>query len=266
MAVSMQKAVELFRLANSKLCCPGKASAPCIPFQYPNDGCWGRAHEMCRLILLAGVTPKKVWIYGSLHTPTTNSPACYVPWGWHVAPTLDVTTGSTTTEHVIDPSLFEKPVTKATWKSVQGDPSAVLKSSPASTFYRNKSGSYTETDPTYAKTNDVLTTYRNKLKLRAIGPDGPPPYLNCLSKPPGTQWLGTIGPNQTQHWFTFNWPASWHMVWTVMPLTPCPGGPQLTHTVQVERASTTKATHWLTVKNLTSQSVRFEGRYDILKK
>ena len=27
----------------------------------------------------------------------------------------------------------------------------------------------------------------------------------------GTQWTGTIPGNQTQRWFTFNWPAVWHM-------------------------------------------------------
>jgi hypothetical protein len=178
---------------------------------------------------------------------------------------VDVSAGGATQAYVIDPSLFEEPVTPATWKGVQGDPSAVLEPSPASIFYRSYGGGYTETDPTYAKTAQVLTTYRNKLKLRATGSDGPPPYLSCLVKPSGTQWFGTIGPNETQHWFTFNWPPQWHVVWTVMPLTPCPGGPQLTYSVQVERASVTACTHWITVKNLTSAAVRFEGRYDILQ-
>ena len=265
MAISMQKANELFHHVNSTICCPAKASVPCIPFLYPRDGCWGRAHEMCRLMILKGASPRKVWIYGNLHTPTANDPSCYVSWGWHVAPTLEVTTGSTTTEYVIDPSLFDKPVTKATWKSVQGDPSAVLKSTSALVFYRDRSGT-THMDLFYAETNKVLATYRNKLKLQAVGAPGPPPYLSCITKPPGTQWLGTIPPNGTQHWSTYNWPVAWHVVWTIMPMTPCPGGPQLSYTVQVERASATTATHWITVRNLTAQAVRFEGRYDILKK
>lgn len=266
MAVTIQKARQLFNLVNSKICCPALAASPCIPFLYPDDGCWGRAHEMCRLILAQGVTPKKVWIYGSLNTPTINHPSCHVLWGWHVAPTLDVTIGGGTQVYVIDPSLFNEPVMQATWKKAQGDPNAVLKASAASIFYRNYSGTYTETDANYAKTQQVLNTYRNKLKLRATGSDGPPPYIACLVKPPGTQWIGTIGPNQTQHWFTYNWPPAWHVVWNIMPLTPCPGGPQLTFTVQVERASASACTHWITVKNLTPAAVRFEGRYDILKK
>ena len=51
-----------------------------------------------------------------------------------------------------------------------------------------------------------------------------------------------------------------------MPTTPCPGAPQLNWSVQVERATATECTYWITVKNLTSKSVRFEGRYDVLSR
>ena len=61
-----------------------------ISWLYPDDGCWGRAHEMCRLMINAGAHPRKVWIYGKLHTLTKNNPNCFVNWGWHVAPTLCV--------------------------------------------------------------------------------------------------------------------------------------------------------------------------------
>lgn len=64
MAISLQRANELFDLCNARVCCPASAPAPCIPFLYPDDGCWGRAHELCRLMLAAGESPRKVWIYG----------------------------------------------------------------------------------------------------------------------------------------------------------------------------------------------------------
>ena len=112
---------------------------------------------------------------------------------------------------------------QATWASVQGDPHPTLIPSPASVFYRNQSGSLIETDPTYTKTNQVLDTYRNQLRLRAVGPDGPPPYTQCLPARPGVQWYGTIAAGATQSWFTYGWPASWHVLWTVMPLRPVPG-------------------------------------------
>jgi hypothetical protein len=82
----------------------------------------------------------------------------------------------------------------------------------------------------------------------------------------GVQWIGNLAANQTQRWFTFNWPASWHIVWTVMPTNPRPGGPQITWKVQVERASAEFVTYWITVQNLTSTPVTFEGRYCILSR
>ena len=80
----------------------------------------------------------------------------------------------------------------------------------------------------------------------------------------GTQWTGEVAGNQTQSWFTFNWPATWHVVWTVMPTTVQPGAPQLSWKVQVERASAEYATYWITVTNLTADPVAFEGRYCVL--
>ncbi len=81
----------------------------------------------------------------------------------------------------------------------------------------------------------------------------------------GVQWNGTLSPNQTGRWFTFNWPATWHVIWTVMPTT-AGTVPQLTWSVQVERASAEFATYWITVQNLIGTSVNFEGRFEILSR
>lgn len=270
-SVTPDRAQELFRLVNSRLCCPASASAPCIPFLYPDDGCWGRAHEMCRLMIAAGASPAKVWIYGNLLVHSHNKPGplgacqgCQVCWGWHVAPTLEVDTGGGVETWVVDPSLFTEAVPQATWAGVQGDPSAVLEASSADIFTRSKGGAVTSTDPTYSGTNSVLTNYRNRLKLRSAGPEGPPPYFQCMTRPPGVQWFGSLGPNQSGTWFTWGWGANWHVAWTVMPLTECPGAPQLTWRVEVERASAGECTYWITVSNLSSDPVKFEGRYDVL--
>lgn len=79
----------------------------------------------------------------------------------------------------------------------------------------------------------------------------------------GVQWIGSLGPNQSGRWFTFNWPATWHVIWTIMPTTPG-GGSQLTWSVAVERASVEFVTYWITVQNLTGATVSFEGRFEIL--
>lgn len=80
----------------------------------------------------------------------------------------------------------------------------------------------------------------------------------------GVQWTGALAPHETRRWFTFNWPASWHVVWTVMPTTVLRGAPEIGWDVQVERADAQFATYWITVRNLTGRRITFEGRYAIL--
>jgi subtilase family protein len=80
----------------------------------------------------------------------------------------------------------------------------------------------------------------------------------------GVQFAGTVPASQTACWFTFNWPAHWHVLWTVMPTTPRPGGPQVRWRVRVERASDQFATYWICITNLTNQAVNIEGRYAVL--
>ena len=181
--MSKKRAKDLFDQLAATTCNPLTVPPPCIPFMYPDDGCWGRAHEMCRLLIAAGAKPRKVWIYHSpgnwLQASTRNHPNCYVQWSWHVAPTLCVRTGFLSkTEMVIDPSLFTGPVTKPTWKGAQGDPGASLVDTSCSVFYRSSGGS-TTTDPTYTQTNQVLATYRAALLNRSLSAVGPPPYANC---------------------------------------------------------------------------------------
>ena len=177
--MSRTRAQQVFEAMNGTSCDPLTVPAPCIPFLYPDDGCWGRAHEMCRLMINMGLSPRKVWIEGWLHVSTRNNPNCEVYWGWHVAPTLCVRAAGwlglfLSRQMVIDPSLFATPVTRAAWKSVQGDPSATLTPSNASTFLLWGG----VTDPTYAETNGVLAYYRLQLQNRAIQ-HGAPPYAQC---------------------------------------------------------------------------------------
>jgi len=76
---------------------------------------------------------------------------------------------------VIDPSLFTTPVTKAVWKGVQGDPNATLTPSAWTLYWRN----FMPADPNFVDTNFRLNYYRQQLKLRSLGPSGPPPYAFC---------------------------------------------------------------------------------------
>ena len=79
----------------------------------------------------------------------------------------------------------------------------------------------------------------------------------------GVQFRGTVPANQTTRWFTFNWPAQWHVDWNVVPTTPDQGKRQIRWHVEVERASHGRITYWIVVTNQTSSAVQVEGRYAV---
>ena len=172
--MSPGRAQQVFDAMKATSCNPLTVPPPCIPFMYPTDGCWARAHEMCRLMINMGVSPEKVWIQGwPLNTPTKNDPDCHVIWGWHVAPTVCVRgPWFLRQKMVIDPSLFTTPVTVPAWKAVQGNPNASLTYTAASDFR------WGQLDPNYVQTNIDLATYRLALLNQSIQ-FGPPPYAQC---------------------------------------------------------------------------------------
>lgn len=259
--VTYAQVAQMYQLAASRTACSANPTAPGIPFTYPDDGCWARAHEMARLMIAAGITPDKIWNYASagrrLRVSSANKPDCVVEWGWHVAPTL-VAGGVT---YVIDPALFGGPVTQDTWRSVQGDPASRLEPTGWDVYHNHSTPRF---DPTYSNTNHYLAVYRAQLQLRSNTPAGPPPYANCQPITPGVQWRGSIAAGTTARWFTHSWNAHRHMIWTVMPTSVCPGGPQLRYDVAVQRTDANLCTYWITVQNLTGSTVKFEGRYHYL--
>jgi hypothetical protein len=174
-AVTSQRLNELFKWLASGSCNPITVPPPCIPFLYPDDGCWGRAHEMVRRIVSVGNVPGKVWNYGNLKANTKNNPNCYVNWSWHVAPILAVI--GSPSYWVIDPSMFGKPVTVSQWKQAQADPASQINYTVWQVFNRSKAGQVTY-DPNFTKTAQVLATYRAQLKLRSLT-IGSPPYAYC---------------------------------------------------------------------------------------
>ncbi len=80
----------------------------------------------------------------------------------------------------------------------------------------------------------------------------------------GVQFTGSLSANQTRRWFTFNWPAHWHVHWTVVPTSPHAGAPQIRWSVDVERASDAYITYWISITNLTAEDVNIEARYAVL--
>ena len=80
----------------------------------------------------------------------------------------------------------------------------------------------------------------------------------------GTQFTGTVAAGGSRQWFTHSWNPSSHVVWTVVPTTPGPGAAQVEWDVQVQRASDTAITYYLTIRNLSAAEVGVEARFAIL--
>lgn len=90
-----------------------------IPFRYPEDGCYARAHEISHFLEKKGIISGKIFIEGDLKVKTKNSPKGYAQWHFHVASTIKVKEGNKEVTYVFDPSLFNKPVTIDEWFSIQ---------------------------------------------------------------------------------------------------------------------------------------------------
>ena len=108
--ISQERALEIFR---------EQARDPAIPFRYPDDGCYARAHRMSQNLEAQGINTVKIFVEGRLQLNTSNSPQGFVRWQYHVAPAVCVRTTTGIQLMVIDPSLHQQPVTARDWLQLQ---------------------------------------------------------------------------------------------------------------------------------------------------
>lgn len=158
-SVTPQEATILFNKAKAD---------PKIPFDYPVDCCYSRAHEMCRQFAMEGVECRKAWNYASpgnsLRANTSKNavtPDGYVEWRYHVAPLLAVKEqNGDMQDYVIDPSLHDKPVPVDAWTTRMNDKSSIFKVTDSKPYYQSADGSDKVYDPDYSQTNDMLKEHR----------------------------------------------------------------------------------------------------------
>lgn len=259
--VGADQAKEMFTLVNRLTSCSADPRPPTIPFTYPDDFCWARAHEMCRLMGEAGVVADKVWIYGSLEVRNDDYPYRSLPWTWYVAPVLrvDGATGSAGA-YVIDPAMFTKPVPQAVWAAACGDPAAAVVTTSGATYLRDPRGGG-RTDPAYADTVKDLWRARLSLLYRLTEPDGglPPFPAGDHEHPAGVVSVGTLGPYESTVHQERRYPESAQVLWTVVPRSVCAGS-ALKWTVAVNRNDDPSCDYWVTVTNTSAQQVRYEIR------
>lgn len=170
-AVTLQEANDIFQRISSESCVNGDTPTSCIPFLYPNDGCWARAHEMGRLVDDLGHKSGKIWTYKSLSVRTENTPKCRLGWRYHVASTLNV---ENVGRLVVDPSLFDHLASPSEWLQIQKGRRRDTAYSSSDVYYRKPNGGYTR-DTNYKRTHKYLKQYRGKLLAR-VRRLGWPPY------------------------------------------------------------------------------------------
>lgn len=176
--VSPERLDEIFNDMKGESCAPCNPSSTCIPFQYPNDGCWIRAHLMAYKMRAYSPPedPEKLFIQGSLDPFAPNSPDCGLPWnwGWHIAPTLMISLPGGNEKRVIDPSLAPAPISETDWVNLNNPSSThTLTTLPWTVYNPILNNTATE-----AQAQSDMQTYRNALKTNCLT-YGPPPY-SCV--------------------------------------------------------------------------------------
>ena len=113
-ALSVEEAVKVF----NKM-----AHQNDIAFHYVTDGCFARTHLMILRLEKMGVRPARVWALpkngGKLTAKTPFMKKGCVEWNYHVAPVVPVAYEGKTAYVVIDPSMFNMPVTIPVWAAAQ---------------------------------------------------------------------------------------------------------------------------------------------------
>lgn len=112
------------------------AAAEELALRFPADGCYARTHLMVQRLLGQGLAPSKVWAFAAsaadlLWTETLHHPSGRVQWGYHVAPVLIVRgPDGTSREMVLDPLLFDRPVSLEEWRIALHDTPTLMRTAP----------------------------------------------------------------------------------------------------------------------------------------
>lgn len=111
--LSVTEAVALFdRLANMDH----------LAFDWAKEGCYARAHLMCREIQDHGHMPSKAWAFEEEKGLTLLTPEMgQVKWWYHVAPALPVQRANGDVQLcVFDPAIYDGPVPLEQWATMFG--------------------------------------------------------------------------------------------------------------------------------------------------
>ena len=171
----------LFDAVSCTTCPLPDASPGCVPFRFPDNGCWARAHAMCdHLRREHRVEAGKAWLYGDLGAATPNHRSGRVDWHNHVAPIVRV--GATSNDLIVlDPSVFCRPATLAAWQDAVVEANGRLIITDASVYsqFRPCEGEPVEK----GELARHLKYFHACLLARARGRLAPPPYAGSRPCP-----------------------------------------------------------------------------------
>lgn len=157
--ISLNRATELFNKA---------AAMKDISWNYKPDGCYARAHLMARRFEEEGVRVDKVWIKGDLSVPGSKPP---INWNFHVAPIVYIDDGrGGVKKMVIDPSLFDKPVSVEEWdnrmtkNTIRGSVVTAFPFPENAAMMERSALSFSSSDP-YLPRDSIHLSESEKLKM-----------------------------------------------------------------------------------------------------
>lgn len=170
------RAEDLFTALATENCPIPTGRHLCIPFRYPDNGCWARAERMCDLLREQhNVEAGKVWLFGRLRAHTENRRDCRIRWRFHVAPVVRLDTGPRDLL-VLDPSVCCRAETVAAWREALGDTRAVCELTDTTVYFQTAKGDGVEEMP--GEMVDDLKYFLARLLCRARR-RGAPPYRQC---------------------------------------------------------------------------------------
>lgn len=177
--------MNMFNLIVSNSCANNNQDG-CLTFQLASDGCNARAHKMKQILNQNSYNCQKQFIFGSDLLASTSS--CCIQWVYHTAPLVLVKNNNNEIEErVIDPSLFDVPVTPAVWREACQNLACVFnpdfefqpvtyKTVPGIVFNYDPSSMSFLLDSDYFRTNCTLGVYQNQ---SGCGIPDPFPPQNC---------------------------------------------------------------------------------------
>lgn len=136
-----------------------------IAFGFLSDGCFARAHIMCRRMQDVGLDPGKAWAFEAMDKLQVNLPGIGAyKWWFHVAPAIELCDDNGKAHaYVIDPSLFDGPVRLKEWADIMGAVSTHVAIVKFGQSPFNKKGDFTPNerteDYTDQKAASMMRTY-----------------------------------------------------------------------------------------------------------